>query len=87
MNRVYRSHGGDIAEDNLIWPDPHDRSICLEKLLDGLALAEADNVDVKPEIRDGSIPRAGDCAEGREKEVVEGADHDIDKGGRGKTEG
>jgi hypothetical protein len=85
MNRIDRSHGGDIAEDNLIWADPHDGPVCLKELLDGLALAEADNVDVEPEVRDGGIPGAGDCAEGRDKKVVEGADKKVDKGGRGET--
>lgn len=50
VNSVNRSHGRDIAKHNLIWSDTHDGTIHLEELLNGLTLAEANDVDVKPEV-------------------------------------
>lgn len=86
MERIYGSHGGDIAEYNLGGSNPHNRPVRLEELLNGLALAEADDVDIKPKVRDGGIPGAGDCAEGRQKKVIDGPDKNVRECGRGEAQ-
>lgn len=85
VDRIYGSHGGDITEYNLGGSNPHDRSIRLEELLNGLALAEANDVDVEPEVRDGGIPGTWDPAEWRENEVVEGPDENVSECGGGEA--
>jgi hypothetical protein len=50
MNGIYGSHCGYIAEHNFCGPYTHDRAIHLKKLLNGLALTEANDVDIEPEV-------------------------------------
>jgi len=74
---IYSTHDRNITEDNLRGSHAYNRTIRLEELLNGLALAEANDVDVEPKIRDSSIPGPGDCIQRRQKKIIDGPDKNI----------
>lgn len=86
VNRVNSPHSGDIAENNLVRSNTHDGTICLEELLNRFALTEANDVDVKPDVGDGSIPRTGYCAKRGQEEVICDLDQHVCECGGGKAE-
>jgi len=71
---IYSAHNRNITEYNLSGSHAYDRAVRLEELLNGLALAEANDVDVEPKIRNSSIPGTWNCTQRRQKKIIDGPD-------------
>ena len=70
VDAVDGTHGGEIAEDDLVGANADDGTVALKESLHSHALLQASDVGGEPEVRDGRIPRAGDGCQGREAELV-----------------
>lgn len=71
--------GGEVFEYNLVRSDAHDGTVNFEKLVDNLALLEAEDVGSEPKVGDGRKPRARNVAERGEEELVSGVNHEVDR--------
>lgn len=81
---VHATRSGQVAENHLVRTNTNDRTIRLKQRMNRLALLQSNDVIRHPRIGYSRVPWPRDSAEGREEEVVDGAEQDIGEGDQKK---
>jgi hypothetical protein len=94
VKAVDTSHGGGVAESNLVRPNADNWTVLFKEGLNSATLLHTDNVRDDPKIRGGSIPWAWDDRQRRKKETVKNENYGVadreryrEEKGLGDTEG
>jgi len=87
VDGIYVTHGGKIAKNDLIRSDTDDRSIDIKEFLNALALAKANDVNKKEDIRYRVMPRTGYRRKRRQEEIINNPDNEDGSGESGDNKG